>query len=230
MPPTGARGHAGSKPDHDASPRTRLTHSDGVFRDVEADALAVPAHLTPHEQVVIKVHFATLIGDEVRPLLHQPSEQLAIVATAIEDDHKVLIAQHLPHRSDHARQALGQVAADLLGHHQQRAAAQIIDEVLHDARQWHPPVRIPYLGHESTAGIDLDMAVDVQVARLHQADLEPMPSEQGAQTHRLALVAELVQLPPQRLDTGRLPAAHDRAEIAAQDVFDALNARLLQQR
>src|SRR5436309_10832888 len=33
---------------------------------------------------------------------------LAIVATAIEDDRKVLIAQHLPHGSDHARQALGQ--------------------------------------------------------------------------------------------------------------------------
>ena len=54
-------------------------------RDGEAHALAVPAHLTPYKLVVIQVHFATLVGDEVQPLLHQPVEQLAVVATAIED-------------------------------------------------------------------------------------------------------------------------------------------------
>ena len=217
-------------PDHDAPPRTRLTHSNGVFRDLETHALTVPAHLAACKQVVVQVHFAALIGDEVQPLFHQPGEQLAIVATAIEDDCKVLIAHHLPHGSDHARQALGQIAADLFGHHQQWPAAQIVDEILHDAWQWHPPVRIPHLRHQSRAVVDLDVAVDVQVARIHQADLEPVASEQCSQVHRLALLGELVQLATQRLDAGRLPTAHDRPKITAQHMFDALNARLLQQR
>src|SRR5260370_25161125 len=74
------------------------------------------------------------------------------------------------------------------------------------------------------------MAVDVQVARIHQADLEPMPSEQCSQVHCLALLAELAQLATQRFDAGRLPTAHNRSEITAQHMLDALNARLLQQR
>jgi hypothetical protein len=55
-----------------------------------------------------------------------------------------------------------------------------------------------------------------------------MPREQGAQTHRLTLLAELVQLATQRFDTRRVRTAHDRAEITPQHVFDALNAWLLQ--
>src|SRR5438132_7320466 len=47
-------------PDHDASPRARVAHLDGIFRDGEAHALAFPAHLTPDELVVIQVHFAAL--------------------------------------------------------------------------------------------------------------------------------------------------------------------------
>ena len=137
------------------------------------------------------MHFAPLIGDEVQALLHEPREQLAVEATPIEDHREVLIADNLAHLGNHARQALGQVAAHLVGHHQQRPAAQIVHEILDDARQWHPPMRIPHFGHQPTAAIDLDMAVDVQVARIDQADLEPMPGEQGAQTHRLALLAEL---------------------------------------
>ena len=180
--------------------------------------------------MVIQVHFATLIGDEVQPLLDQAGEQLPIEATAIEDHREALVADDLAYRGNHRRQALGQVAADLFGHHQQWPAAQIVDEILHDAWQWHAPVRIPHLRHQSRAVVHLDVAVDVQVARIHQADLEPMPSEQRAQMHRLALLAELVQLTTQRLDAGRLPTAHNRPKITAQHMFDTLNARLLQQR
>src|SRR6266568_8085778 len=133
------------RPDHDASPRARVAHLDGVFGDGEAHALVLPAHLTPRKLLVIQVHFATLIGDKVQPLLDQPLEQLAVEATAIEDHRKVLIADDLAYRGNYTRQTLGQVAADLFGHHQQRAAAQIVDEILHDAWQWHPPVRIPHL-------------------------------------------------------------------------------------
>src|SRR5207245_2274852 len=150
--------------------------------------------------------------------------------TAIEDDREALIANDPADRGNHRRQALGQVAADLFGHHQQGAAAQVIDEILHNARQWHPPVRIPDLRHQPRAVIDLDVTIDVQVARAHQANLKPMASEQSSQVHRLALLAELDQLATQRFDAGRLPTAHDHPEIAAQYMFDALNARLLQQR
>ena len=140
------------------------------------------------------------------------------------------MADDLAYCGNHRRQALGQVAADLFGHHQQWPAAQIVDEILHDAWQWHAPVRIPHLRHQSRAVVHLDVAVDVQVARIHQADLEPMASEQCSQVHRLALLAELDQLATQRFDAGRLPTAHDHPEIAAQYMFDALNARLLQHR
>ena len=216
-------------PDHNAAPRTRVTHSNGVFRNLETHALTIPAHLAACKQVVVQMHFAALIGDEVQSLFHQPCEQLAIVATAIEDDRKVLIAQHLPHGSDHARQALGQIAANLLGDHQQWTAAQIIDEVLHDAWQWHAPMRIPHLGYQSTARVDLHMTVDVQIARIDQSDVEPMTRQQRAQMHRPALLTELVQLTTQRLDACRMPAAHDDAEIATQHVLDALNGWFLQQ-
>src|SRR6266498_1247426 len=107
------------RPDDDASPRARVAHLDGVFGDGEAHTLAIPAHLTPRKQVVIQVHFATLIGDEVQPLLDQPLEQLAVVATAIEDVREALIADDLAYRGNHTRQALGQITADLFGHHQQ---------------------------------------------------------------------------------------------------------------
>src|SRR5205085_3150990 len=94
---------------------------------------------------------------------------------------------------------------------------------------WHAPVRIPHLGYQPSAVVDLGMAVDVQVARIDQADLNPMTSEQRSKAHRLALLTELVQLAAQRFDTRRLPTAHDRAEIIPQQVFDALNAWFLQQ-
>src|SRR6266542_6016363 len=143
---------------------------------------------------------------------------------------EALMANDLAYRRNHTRQALGQVAADLFGYHQQWPAAQIVDEILRDAWQWHPSVRIPHLRHQPGAVVDLDVAVDVQVARIHQADLEPMASEQCSQLDRLALLAELVQLATQRFYAGRLATAHDRPEITAQHVFHALNARLLQQR
>ena len=57
-----------------------------------------------------------------------------------------------------------------------------------------------------------------------------MASQPCAQLRRLALLAQLIQLATQRFDAGRLPTAHDRPEITAQHVFDAFNARLLQQR
>jgi len=34
------------------------------------------------------VHLAALIGDEVQPLLHQPGEQLPVIAAPVEDDLK----------------------------------------------------------------------------------------------------------------------------------------------
>ncbi len=83
-------------------------------------------------------------------------------------------------------------AAHLLAHHQQWPAAQIVHEILHDAWQWHASVRITHLRHQPCAAVDLDVAVDVQIARVHQADLEPMASQQCPQVHRLALLAELV--------------------------------------
>src|SRR5260370_11973828 len=110
--PLGAR-----RPDHDASPRARVAHLDGVFRDGEAHTLAVPAHLTPYKLVVIQMHFATLIGDEIQPLFDQPFEQLAVKATAIEDHRKVRIADDLAYRANYTRQTLDQVAPDLYGHH-----------------------------------------------------------------------------------------------------------------
>ena len=133
------------------------------------------------------------------------------------------MANDLAYRRNHTRQALGQVAADLFGYHQQWPAAQIVDEILDDAWQWHPSVRIPHLRHQPGAVIDLDVAVDVQVARIQQADFEPMASEQCSQVHRLALLAELVQLATQRFDAGRLPVAHDRPEITAQHVLPRID-------
>src|SRR6266851_2971034 len=178
--------------DHDASPRTRLTYLDAVFRQVKTHALAVPAYFPTCELLVRQVHIATLVGDEVQPLLQQPREELPVVAAAVEDDREAPIADHLAYGGNHGRQALGQVAPYLLGHHQQGTAMQIIDEILHDAWQWHSPLRVPHLGHQPAAVVDLDVAVDVQVARVEQADLQQVPSQECDKQRRLALLAEII--------------------------------------
>ena len=155
--------------------------------------MAVPANLTACKPVVIQVHFAALVGDEVQSLFHQPGEQLAVVATPIEDHREALVSQYLTYFGNDLRQALGQVAAHLFGHHQQWPATHIVDEVLHDAWQWHATVRVPHLGHQSGAVVILDVAIDVQIVRLQQTDFHPMPRQQRPETRRLTLLTELVQ-------------------------------------
>ena len=56
-----------------------------------------------------------------------------------------------------------------------------------------------------------------------------MPSQPCPQPHRLTLPAEHVQLATQCLDTRCPRTAHNRPQITAQQAFDALDGRLLQE-
>jgi len=179
---------------HDPPPGSGAVEGDGVLDDPEPDATATKAGAAAHEAFPGQVGLADLVGDEVDALAGQPLEQLAVVAAPVEDEGEAAIAVtecalDLGHDAGHG---LGQAATGLLGDEEQRPSPLVAHEVGDEAGQRHPALRVPNLAELALAGVDLGVAVNVEVGGGDHGLLDPAPGELAAELQRLALLEESV--------------------------------------
>jgi hypothetical protein len=86
---------------HDPPPGTRLADLDLVIGDHHRDPPAFEPAGAMLEAGRGQVGSAALVGDEVDPLRTQPLEELAVVASPVEDDRELALPDHLAHRRHH---------------------------------------------------------------------------------------------------------------------------------